>query len=650
MTLKIAGPLSIFASVLLMLAAWASERHTPRAPSDGERIVLIGNGLGHRMEYFPHFETQLQLQYSEPKLVVRNLSRPGDTPGYRPHSSRKTPWAFPGAERFHPNKAHRGAGHFPGPDEWLTTLRADTVVAFFGFNESFEGQAGLENFRGELAAFVEHTQSQKYNGQSSPRLILVSPLPFEDLSARGLSDGRTENARLKSYAQAMAEVAAKHGVEYVDVYEPMLRVFRKARVPLTINGISLTDRGYRELATILRTAIYGGGKIKEYGASALYEAIKEKNWLWLSDYGMLNDIHSYGRRVEPYGSQNYPEEIQKVRQMTALRDERIHELARDGRAAPVDDAARTVKLSEIKTNFNLPIKFLDEDKAIAKFKLPPGFKINLFASEMEFPDLKNPVELGFDSRGRLWVAVAPSYPHWRPGDARPNDKLIVLEDTDADGRADKSTVFADGLHLPLGFELAAEGVYVAQQPNLVLLADDDGDGRADRREILLHGFDPHDSHHAIHAFAADASGALYMNEGTFLHSQVETPYGPQRGVGGGVWRFDPRSWRLDRYIQTSFANPWGSVFDEWDQPFISDASNGDNWWGLPLSSKMRHGAQATKYEQFTTQRVRPTAGSEFISPIARMASGEVFRIRSQRETPPVAPAVQVPPQGAAPKQ
>ena len=90
--------------------------------------------------------------------------------------------------------------------------------------------------------------------------------------------------------------------------------------------------------------------------------------------------------------------------------------------------------------------------------------------------------------------------------------------------------------MPIGFELAPEGVYLAQQPNLVLLVDDDGDDRADRQELLLHGFDPHDTHHSISAFCADASGAIYMNEGRFLHSQVETPYGPERCTDGGAWR------------------------------------------------------------------------------------------------------------------
>ena len=64
-----------------------------------------------------------------------------------------------------------------------------------------------------------------------------------------------------------------------------------------------------------------------------------------------------------------------------------------------------------------------------------GYRIDLFASESEFPDLRNPVQAAFDNEGRLWVAVIPSYPHYQPGDERPNDKLLIFEDTDNDGRA-----------------------------------------------------------------------------------------------------------------------------------------------------------------------------------------------------------------------
>jgi len=81
-----------------------------------------------------------------------------------------------------------------------------------------------------------------------------------------------------------------------------------------------------------------------------------------------------------------------------------------------------------------------------------------------------------------------------------------------------------------------------------------------------------------------------MGEGRFSHFEVETPYGPQRMADGGVWRFDPRSWRLERFSQSDYNNPWGVAFDEWGQNFLADASGGDNWWLLPLSLKVPHAA------------------------------------------------------------
>ena len=189
--------------------------------------------------------------------------------------------------------------------------------------------------------------------------------------------------------------------------------------------------------------------------------------------------------------------------------------------------------------------------------------MDLFASEKEFPNLANPLQISFDDKGRLWVAVAPTYPHYRPGDSMPNDKLLIYEDTDGDGKADKETVFADHLHLPIGFEFAPEGVYVSQEPNLVLLRDLNGDDRMDSAEIILGGFDTHDTHHAISAYSADPSGAFMLCEGVFLHSNVETPYGPVRCVDGGFLRFSPQRGHLERTAQLSIPNPWGVTFDAW---------------------------------------------------------------------------------------
>ena len=158
-----------------------------------------------------------------------------------------------------------------------------------------------------------------------------------------------------------------------------------------------------------------------------------------------------------------------------------------------------------------------------------GLKVNLFASEKEFPELANPVQMAFDTKGRLWVAVWPTYPHWKPKEPM-NDKLLILEDTDGDGKADKCTVFADDLHSPTGFEFCNGGVLVAQAPDLMFLKDTDGDDKADVRERVLHGLDSADTHHTANSFALDPGGALYFQEGTFHHTQVETPYGPPRAL------------------------------------------------------------------------------------------------------------------------
>jgi len=612
------GMSRIFVFILGMMAvgSTAAAAAPPAEPMKGERIVLLGNGLAERMFTFDHFETELHLRFPDHELIIRNMGRQADTPAFRPHPARPSPWAFPGAEAFHPELSdHHGVGFFPTPDEWLGDLKPDTIVALYGSNESFAGPAGLATFEAEMEAFVRHTLAQKYNGRAPARLVLVSPVAFEDLTAtRDLPDGRRENANLALYSEAIRRVATAHDLTFIDVFSPTKQLYVTEPAPLTSNGFALNDAGYRHLASLLADGLYlNTSRTSKTDPPLVYASVAEKNWCWFNDYNILNGVHTHGQRYNPFGPQNYPEEIAKLREMTVVRDRHTHALARGLTDTTTVDDSSTRPLTPPPTNFNRPIEYLDRERALESFTLQPGFKIELFASESEFPNLRNPMQMSFDNRGRLWVAVSPSYPHWRPGDPKPDDKLLIYEDTNGDGRADKEIVFANGLHLPIGFELAPEGVYVSQEPNLCLLIDDNGDDRADRLEVVLGGFDTHDTHHAISAYAADAGGAFYMCEGRFLHSQVETPYGPERVNDGGVWRFDPKKSKLERYSQSDYNNPWGIAFDDWDQCFISDASGGNNWWGLPLSAKMPYGVEIDKVAEFAPQRARPTSGSEFIS-------------------------------------
>ena len=326
----------------------------------------------------------------------------------------------------------------------------------------------------------------------------------------------------------------------------------------------------------------------------------------------MNGAYIYGGRKAPFGIVNFPAEFAKLRKMIANRDRRVWDIAQGKPVPAVIDDSNTGALKKIETNFKRPIVLTTPAESQKMFKLPAGYEINLFASEVEFPELENPVQFAFDGKGRLWVATMPTYPMVVPGE-KPNDKILILEDTQGAGKADKCTVFADGLELPTGMELGDGGVYVAQEPSLMFLKDSTGGDKADTRKLILHGFGTADSHHAINAFEWSPGGALHMLEGTFLHSQVETPYGPQRVKNAGVYRYEPKTEKLDIYVSYGFANPWGMVYDRWGQDFVADASGGANYWAAAFSGQVDYPAKHGHLKQFLQKQWRPTAGCEIVA-------------------------------------
>ncbi|MCC6884430.1 MAG: ThuA domain-containing protein [Verrucomicrobiales bacterium] len=604
-------------------AATSARPQAVAPPAKGERIVLIGNGLAERDVQYGRIETELHLRYPDRELFFRNMGHVGDTPGFRPHPARVSQWAFPGAEKFHPELSiHNGKGFFPTPDQWLTHLKADTIVAFFGYNESFDGPGRVANFQAELDAWVLHTLGKAYNGKAAPRIVLVSPVAFENLSAdRDLPSGEKENANLILYASAIESVAKSHGLTFIDLFTPTKALYAQSQQPLTTGGFVPNDEGYQQIAGILADGLFGKqARVSKSYPAMVHDAVRQKDWFWNNDYNTLNGVHTHGQRYNPFGPQNYPDEFQKTREMAALRDVLIHDVV-SGRKNDLDiDDSKTHALPPVPTNYQPSAKngsetYLYGEDAVKSLTVPEGYKVELFASEKEFPNLANPMQLSFDDKGRLWVAVMPTYPHYRPGDAMPNDKLLIYEDTNGDGKADKETVFADNLHLPIGFEFAPEGVYVSQEPNLVLLRDTNGDDKADSKEIILGGFDTHDTHHAIGAFTADPSGAFMMCEGVFLHSNVETPYGPVRCVDGGFYRYSPQRGQLERTSQLSIPNPWGVAFDAWGQDFFLHTSGTSMNWLLPVSVKPAFGSKTPSTPDLipSEHKVRPTSGLEIVS-------------------------------------
>ncbi|HYT87857.1 MAG TPA: HEAT repeat domain-containing protein, partial [Gemmataceae bacterium] len=199
---------------------------------------------------------------------------------------------------------------------------------------------------------------------------------------------------------------------------------------------------------------------------------------------------------------------------------------------------------------------------------------------------------------------------------KPHDQLLILQDTKGVGKADKCTVFADGLYLPTGFEFGDGGVYIAQQPNLIFIKDLSGGikggGWAGERKTILNGFGVGDSHHAMHTFVWGPDGGLHFHEGVFHRTNVETAHGPVRQAEAGIYRYLPRRDKLEVFVSYNFANPWGHVFDRWGQNFIADASGGSNYFGLPLTGHVDYPRQHPGMKVFTSV-VRPTCTCEIVS-------------------------------------
>ena len=284
------------------------------------------------------------------------------------------------------------------------------MLAFFGFNSSFDGPTHVERYEKELDAFLRHTLSISYNGKTPPRLALISPTAVQDLSAsQDTPDGKAINSNLRLYTSASAKIAAKNNVLFVDAFKSSLGWYKDGK-RYTTDGALLNDSGYRKLAPMLADALFGKKKVKNNKAlrARTLATVQDKNWMWLNDFKVPNGVHVYGRRYNPFGPQNYPFELKKTREMTVNRDHAIWATVA-GKQFDIEEAdAKTSKLPEVPTNYqpsgkNGTLKYLYGKEAEQSISVAEGYKIELFAEE-EFEALANPVQMAFDNKGRLWVS------------------------------------------------------------------------------------------------------------------------------------------------------------------------------------------------------------------------------------------------------
>lgn len=520
--------------VLFLFVTFSALAQLPLELKPGTRIALIGNSLFDRMRDDGQFEALMHQRFAKEKLVFRNLSWSADEVALRPRPD--------------------GFGDL---NQHLAEHKADVILAAFGFNESFKGEKGLTEFETLLKAFLIELKAHRYNGTSEPKIVLVSPTaaekPHEHL-----------NAQIEMYSNAMAKVAKAEGVAFADVrstgFQPVNE--RVENSFYTTNGVHLNTAGYAAFAERLYNQLTQETppKLNE----AVRAAVVEKEDKFFQHYRPLNYYYIKGGRMEPYGVVNFPGELKKLLQMTEARDAAIW--ASVNQVTPVNpvppDDSRTDPLPTI--TGDRPInEWLSPAEELKAFKIDPRFEVSLFASEEDFPDLfVKPIAIRFDGKGRLWVSTSTTYPQIMPGEA-PQDRILILEDTNGDHRADKCSVWADKLAIPLSFEFGNGGVFVSDQPHLTFLKDTDGDGKADHREKLLTGFGTEDSHHALHDFVWSPEGDLIFRESIFHHSQVETPYGPVRARESSFFRYTPATGRLLAFGSYMSTNPWGITFDDW---------------------------------------------------------------------------------------
>ena len=379
-----------------------------------------------------------------------------------------------------------------------------------GRNEAFAGVEGIEAF-GQA--------SDKLFGRltgDGRRLVVISPTPFEEAinenNGHLVPDLRERNADLGRYVGVLHLQAEKHEALFVDL-------FADAKATFTLSGQHVSADNQETFALHLASAL---GVVRANGFAGLEDlraAVREKHRLWFDYWRPANWKCLFGddnRRVFSIGSRkNIPsirDERDKLPVLIASAEENVAAVAR-GLAKP-----KVAAQPELPP----PTPASSPGDQLKAFKPAEGFAVNLFASEKL--GVANPLTIRWDAKGRMYVACTWSYPHLKPGEI-PNDKIIQLTDTDGDGQADRSTVFADGLNIPTGLETADGGVYVGQATDLLFLRDLDDDGHADERQVLLSGFGTGDTHQAINSFTWSPDGELFFCQGDGIESRVETPWG-----------------------------------------------------------------------------------------------------------------------------
>jgi putative heme-binding domain-containing protein len=558
-------------SVYMLLLPPATQAATPLLLQPHDRIAIVGNGLADRMQHDPWVETVLQSHFKGLHVKFRNMSSSGDRVNRKPRSK-----------------------GFTNDTEYLQHVNPDIVFLFYGYNESFDGEAGAANYQQELIKIVNRYRALLKKQNRDATFVLFSPIAYENTGDPNLPDGKELNANLAIYTEATHQAAKQAQARFVDLFSPTRRLFESSEQRFTINGIHLNALGYQHLAEIISQNLLGKPAPPRNALAELYAAVKDKNWYWHNRYRATDGNDIWGSRSvltfvdRQSNAEVLRHELEMLDVMTDNRDHVIWAAAQGKRIAPDDSnvpppihvKSNVGGLSESSSKSKEgSMHYLSPEASLAKIKTPDDFELNVFASEVQFPDLANPVQLQVDAKGRLWAASWNSYPKWEPLKEM-KDSLMIFEDTDHDGVADQRTIFAH-VHNPLGFEFWGGGVLVTSGPDLLFLKDTDGDDKADVRYPILQGLGTSDTHHAANNLIFGPDGGIYWQSGVFLKHNHETPWQKNLEIGqSGMYRFDPRTFAITP-IAANGPNPHGASFDYWGYCYANDGTSGKSYQVRP---------------------------------------------------------------------
>ena len=411
---------------------------------DGDRVVFLGDGLIEQEQYHGWVEVMLTTSFPESSVTFRNLGWSADTP----RGDSRLGLSLLRAGQEEPGEGWRQLV------KQLELTKPTVVIIGYGMANALKNPDPSS-----FIADYERMILKIHEISPGARTILLSPMAPHGPSA-------LTKEIVHAYRIAINNLATKMSSPFVDLTGVALESERRK------DAIHLNDQGYRSVAEAIGKALNvpQSSWPTSPQTQSLRELILQKNQYWFHRSRPANMAYVFGFRKHEQG-QNAVE----IPQFDGLIQEIESVIAK----------RRSLGLTDLES----PKPRIESE--YAKFKTQPHPKFTV-ADELEItlwaenPMLNKPIQINFDPAGRLWVASSQTYPMIEVGQATA-DKIIVLEDTTGDGKADKSTVFADGLLIPTGVLPGDGGVYVAQSTDLLFLKDTDGDGKADIKRRVLSG-------------------------------------------------------------------------------------------------------------------------------------------------------------------